>query len=421
MIHRAARDGKLWLLKHLLDCYPHLLEQRNGKGETPLLVAVKHAFVAGVHYLVSQGASLDVASEAQAVSQKTALHWACQPGWYQVAAVLIRGGARDTPYNGEYVFHRLILDNQLKLVQALYERQPELLYVRDRYTQLPIALANDNNCFEIAAFLHAKMGENDNTFDIMPAPSVPQEDLKISADNVNVRDAGGMTPLMRAVCAGNVGKVSTLLVTHTIALDMAVEQPDTDKHGRTALQLAYKKQCIIIVSMLLDAGAKVCPELRTTDFWWLAANMAEIKTVERLLDTYTVRGDERERCLNSLIQREVFKTEGNRMCIAAKHGYNHVLQYLIAQQESVNTPLDAPGKTSHGKKPLDFALEAGHDRTVSILKAAGATPSPEKQPCITVLSMFATCNESGLDVSDEAMAESAFGQGSYTAQCIAIR
>ncbi len=423
LIHRAARDGQLWLMERLLSLYPHLLEQKNGKGETPLLVAVQHAFAAGVNYLASKGASLDVTIQTSDVEyQKPVLHWACQPGWYQVAMVLINWGAKDTLFNGGYAFHQLILDNQIKLVQALYERQPGLLYACVRNGQLPITLAKESNCFEIAAFLDAKMRENNSTLSMILRPSsVLQAELKVSANNVNTQDADGMTPLMRAVCAGNIIKVSKILAIHTIDLEIKVDRPRTYKHGKTALQLAYERQHTIIVCLLLDAGAKLRRGIRIMDVLPIAAKMAEIKTVERLMDDYTFSAHEREECLKILERREEFLTE-NRMCVAARNGYNHVLQYLIVSRQSVNTPFYAPGEAFHGKTPLDFAREAGHVEAEHILQAAGARTSisSKQQECLRTLSMFSfqkpNMPQERLGVSDKEMAESAFGQGTHTAQ-----
>ena len=74
--------------------------------------------------------------------------------------------------------------------------------------------------------------------------------ILVSHVEINVRDKGGSTPLMRASLHGN-----TVIVDLLIACGMCIDAQDNS--GKTALHYAAQEQHCSIVEHLIDAGANV--------------------------------------------------------------------------------------------------------------------------------------------------------------------
>jgi ankyrin repeat protein len=194
MVHWAAAQGDLELVKALVEEGKTPVDIRDRDGRTPLLVAAAGGTTTVIGYLVSQGADLGAVDKAG----RTALHLAAREGWGNVIAFFGSKGIR--------------------------ERISPLLTQKDKSGKIPVALAMSENRKDAALQLIA-----------LGSP-------------VDVRDAEGMTILHWA--SGNgYEEIVRLLVSRGARLN------ERDAKGRVPMHLAATAGHKQIVEILIKAGA----------------------------------------------------------------------------------------------------------------------------------------------------------------------
>lgn len=105
LIHEAAMRCDLYMIKRLLQNNPKLLEQRDARGQTPLLCAITRSTGCEqdkrdvINYLISQNADVNVVIECpdDPFLEKTALQYAREQKQSYVVTTLIQAGAPDAP------------------------------------------------------------------------------------------------------------------------------------------------------------------------------------------------------------------------------------------------------------------------------------------------------------------------------------
>jgi len=194
MLHWAAAQGDLELVKSLVEEGKTPVDIRDRDGRTPLLVAAAGGKTAVIGYLVSQGADLGALDKAG----RTALHAAAREGWGNVIAFF--GG------------------------KGIREKISPLLSQKDKSGKIPVALAVSENRKDAALQLIA-----------LGSP-------------LDVKDDEGMTILHWA--SGNgYEEIVRLLVSRGAHLD------EKDAKGRVPMHLAAAAGHKKIVEILIKAGA----------------------------------------------------------------------------------------------------------------------------------------------------------------------
>lgn len=389
ILHHIIKHTQLDLLKRLIPNHLNLLEKKDFSGKTPLLLAIGCDFVPGIQYLISMGANVNATTTDSSgnTTEKTALHSAYQPGRYGIIKQLIQAGAIDTACNGEFVFHKLIKDGQLELVQLLLEKQPSLLNQVDKHSHTPIMIALYEGWNDVADFLrtqgaeanpyfvpnsnltyipdiasqtdihstYAKSHQFINKFSMISSRSpinlsgtspihaaaiygqneCIQSILKTNPSLLNQRNPEGYTPLALAAIFGNTTTVECLASQKDI--DLNLKSPLLE--GKTAVEWAYLMDRNLTMLSLLGAGADV--NLSTPNGQqqlYLCATSGCIETTERVLDqlhnNQQLSPTEKKTSFFSAIHR-LLKTEqcsensiDGLKAIAKKHGYKHLHAYL---------------------------------------------------------------------------------------------
>lgn len=411
ILHHIIKHTQLDLLKRLIPNHLNLLEKKDFSGKTPLLLAIHCDFVPGIQYLISMGANVNATAEIEIKIEtlfgttitrieKTALHSAYQPGRYGIIKQLIQAGAIDTACNGEFVFHKLIKDGQLELVQLLLEKQPALLNQVDKHSNPPIMLALYEGWNDVADFLKTQVEKDSPPFEPSPnltyisdiAESLPdihntrakynffmtkfpttfsqspinlfdksylhaaaiygqneliQSILETNPSLLNQRNTEGYTPLALAAIFGNTTTVEDL--TSRKGIDLNLKSPLLT--GKTAVDWAYLMNNHLTILPLVEADADI--NLSKTNGQrqlYLCANSGCVEAVERKIDqlhnnqdlSLTEKNAIFSQAMQKLLDTERFSEQSidDLKAIAKKHGYKHLHAYL--QFKDSNNPIFFP-------------------------------------------------------------------------------
>ena len=226
ILHHACQEGKLTLVKHLVESYPALLAMRDKEGLTPLQHAGWSDSVNLVEYLISQQCDvLDKDSYG-----RTILHNACQKG-------------------------------KLTLVKHLVEKYRSLLPMRDKEGLTPLHVAGWSGSVELVDYLisqHSNVNGTDNYGRTILHCAWRKGKLmliKHLVDNypalITTMDNWGMMPQHYAVYSDSI-EMMEYLTKHGDAFDM-------NFFGRTILHIACQEGKPILVRYL----AANCPALLT--------------------------------------------------------------------------------------------------------------------------------------------------------------
>lgn len=399
LIHKATQDAQLTIIKALITKQPALLEQGNGHGETPLLIAAKHAFEQGLAYYIAQGADVNASAfKSGHMSHKTALHWAYEVGMYASLNRLVEHGAVDTRVQGEYVFEKAIQDGRLDVIKLLSESQPHFWKKNKQLINTWIGLAAgrmSTNGFDGHRFLE---------------PGWPDvvEYLALMADSQRVKLAPRAMKYIEESKALTTDVHRTLSVFDLIArganLDELIHKPGHPSHGKTAVEWAYVREHYIEMGLLLDAGAHVDYALGAR-LIFKAIACARVSTIERLLDEHPglkqlQDGWFQHTPIDMILKQEAFAQARYPLIFAARKGYKHIVLDLIEKGENVNAVVNQPDNVSmHGKSVLRLALEARQFDVVEILRDAGAREWPYEVASLwsgySLFSMPTTLREQG--------------------------
>ncbi len=169
---------------------------------------------------------------------------------------------------------------------------------------------------------------------------------------LNRRDAGGRTPLHRAV-KGSAHEVIALL------LDRGADMDATDDTGWQALDLAvWSRRALLTASGAFDTARLLLSRGATCDLT-IAAALGDLRRVTTLLE-------QNPDCL-----REVRRNGKRALSAAVKFGHREIARLLLERGADPNWPeLDAPGGAS-----LHAAARAGDPELVELLLTHGADPN----------------------------------------------
>jgi len=150
-IHIAAQEGRLDVVRELIENNLELLEQANYNGATPLVFAVARGHIGVAAYLIHKSANLNV----NAGNGRTPLHWAAEGGHSQIVAALLRAGATTTVFdsNQDQPIHVAAEEGHLAVVRELIENELELLEQVNDFRETPLLRAAARGHTEVVAYL----------------------------------------------------------------------------------------------------------------------------------------------------------------------------------------------------------------------------------------------------------------------------
>jgi len=157
LIHIAAENGHLRIIKILLKTSPSLLNLCDKSGQTPLIWAASRDHTDIVEYLISL-AGIDLnkatASSDDDHQYKTALHWAAERGQGEIVYALIKTGANiEAPLNGKHLIHIAAENGHRDVIYHLLKHNPTLLNLTDMYGQTPLLWAAKQSHIHLVWYL----------------------------------------------------------------------------------------------------------------------------------------------------------------------------------------------------------------------------------------------------------------------------
>ncbi len=319
LLWAAARDGRLDLMKRLLESEVGPDSRRSEDSMTPLMESASEGHIAVVRELLSAGADVNFSMENNGY---TALIYAVTNRHVEVANLLLEAGADITVHTYRDSILTLAAKKGLLGMVKRYLDEKERSGLDSRHLTAALGAACANGHAEIARALIAAGG------------------------NAKHRDRrSGWSILMHAARSGSVETVRALI-------EAGADLNKKDKTvGRTPAVHAAEAGDAEVFRLLEEAGAKVREVDRQLLFAGAAAN-GRLATVRSLLDG---GGDVHSRDWIGL----------TAVMAAAREGHADVVEFLIAAGADVNEDIN-------GTTALEYALARGHEEAVLVLIEAGA-------------------------------------------------
>jgi len=158
-LHEAIKDGDLSDVQLFIRCNKAILNKSDECGYTPLHYAAHYEQIEIARYLLAEGADVNAASfkhEDMVYSNMTTMDIVLnKQSQDDLVLLLLEAGANVPPavHGQHHVIHVVAKHGLLEHVQALIERDPELIHVRDHYNQTPLLWAASRGHHEVVAFL----------------------------------------------------------------------------------------------------------------------------------------------------------------------------------------------------------------------------------------------------------------------------
>jgi ankyrin repeat protein len=251
--------------------------------------------------------------------------FAVRAGQAEAVRILLDAGAAESDWNG------CDLDGLIEIARDRNFGEIALLLDEVRGRRRPVAPLEDHP-------IHGAAQRND----------VEQVRGMLDADGtlLNRRDAGGRTPLHRAVCGSAHGVIALLL-------DRDADMDATDGAGSQALDLAVwgRRALAATAQLLLSRGA-------TYDLT-IAAALGDLQRVAALLD------------LNPARVSEVRQNGTRPLSAAVQFGHRKIARLLLERGADPTWP----EADAHRGASLHAAARAGDRELVELLLAHGADPN----------------------------------------------
>jgi uncharacterized protein len=155
MLMEAVRNNDAALVRELISRGSQV-DERDAKGDAPLIIAAYQGYTDIVKLLLEAGADVSVVDPGM---KATALHAAAYAGNAEAARLLIEHGIdidRQGPYNGYTALHDAIWQNNVEAARVLIEAGANL-EIRSNAGETPQAFARSRNRREIAALIERRI------------------------------------------------------------------------------------------------------------------------------------------------------------------------------------------------------------------------------------------------------------------------
>ncbi|OVA06698.1 Tetratricopeptide TPR-1 [Macleaya cordata] len=206
-LHFAAVEGKLNVLKYLIDELKLDVDMKDGKGEAPLLHATIGGHLSTVAYLLEKGANPDTSND----SNSTPLHYAAEKGHLEILTLLLSRGVHiDALNNAGTPLNAAAAHGQHNAVKILLDHcaNPNLFF---HHVFTPLAssiLSQSLRCVEL--LLEAGADPDAGSYGVTPLIVAASEGLtemikcliEAGADP-NLTNYYGLTPVEISAMHGN--------------------------------------------------------------------------------------------------------------------------------------------------------------------------------------------------------------------------
>jgi len=420
-IHDAATSGDLQAVKKLIGEDPQLLEGRDDRGNTPLLVAALEGRIEIFQYLIDNGADLKAVNNrgssalnlaafngkvemirlllqlgfkadyvtitgmtpllhaslngqveaarllldngasleiSDSANGGTAIHWACNRGSNEIRDLLLSYGA-DLKRSSP-------ADNSTPIVWAVYSGNLEAI-------KWLIAHGIDANMPMPGGWTPMHTAIMSNNLDIAKYLIEIGADFRIAADN-------GVTPFTLAVSNGNI-ELARLF------LDNGADINAPDEHGNTPLQQAVFSSNIDLIKILISKGANINESGESGSSALLNATYRDNAEIVSLLidggaEINVCGGEGSSPLINSITQgyNEIARIlinnnadlnfadtilERTGLHLAAIKGNTEIAEMLLEKGAVINA------KDKKGHTPLYYAAKYGHKNVADLLISKG--------------------------------------------------
>lgn len=383
LIHLAAKNGQLSVIKLLLNNNPKLLNHTDAEGLTSLYWAAKNGHTAVVKYLVLCP-GVNLANSNAAGSRRPALQYAAKNGYYDVVRILLRAGANPR-FKNEHLIHLAAEIGHLNMIKLCLTMRPSLLNYTNTFGQTPLMCAARCGHASVVQYLVSRKGINlkvtttnlaesshhftaihwavyggycgivkilikagareDSVNGLRPIHLAAKKGhlpmvklcLNKRPDLLNSTDADGLTPLAWAAKRGEIAVVRYLVSRKGIVLN------ERDKQNYTALHLAIMCGYCPIVAILIKAGAMDVP-LKGFYAIHLATQEGHLDIVQFLIEE------------NPELLNHPDNYRQTALVSAAGYGRVDIINYLM-QQPNINLNVS----TEYGLSPIAWALEKKQD------------------------------------------------------------
>ena len=339
-----------------------IIQAKNIKGQTPLIMAAKLGASESIRKLLATDLKLDII-ESQDVHQSTALHWATVMGHMDVVTCLLDNGASLKARNNKGV-------NALDIAMA--SQQPELLEpILMQVVTWPVEEQNEylSNVFNARCpnilFLAASVNKP-SFFNALVDKIIEQP--KLSQAILNASNNSGITPLMLTAQVGAHASIPKLL-----ALGKDIEGQDIvdieahDDNFSTALHWAIHYERVEAVESLLKHGASLTNRnvgLKNALDLAMANHPKLLDPILRHLINLPI--DKQTECLSN-VSKSLYP---NILFLAAKADkpslFNALVDHILKQPGS-EAIFGASNK--EGLTPLMLAAQIGAHESISKLLA----------------------------------------------------
>ncbi|XP_066533928.1 ankyrin repeat and SOCS box protein 2-like [Hoplias malabaricus] len=258
-LHEAASQGQEECLRVLLTVHPELINRRNLKQRTPLLLAVERDHVACVECLLDWGADPNIGNEAR----ETPLHKACELENAEMVELLLNSGAdvNKSCIQGWTALHESVCRNNVEICEILMKAKARI-NTPNMYGLTPIFVAAQTGNVEALNLLiqhgaNVNSQASDGASALFEACKNGHERavklLLLNNADCNQQNKAGLLPLHTAAQHGHHEIVSMLIpVTCRTKIQLS---------GISPLHLAAEYDEDVVLELLIQAGFDVNSQL----------------------------------------------------------------------------------------------------------------------------------------------------------------
>ncbi|KAG7381507.1 Mitogen-activated protein kinase kinase kinase mlk-1 [Phytophthora pseudosyringae] len=257
----AASEGRMEVVHLLVEVGGARVNQSDGSGWTPLILASWYGHMNVVRFLLEHGAQVDV----QDAGGSTALRFAAAEGRLKIAKLLVQHGSacvNEPEIHGRSPLWFAVKNNHLKVAAWLLQIGADPDIQTDEGSTALMRICRSDNADENAVKLFLDHGADVDASDYRgwtplihaceagdPGEGIMEVLLDHGAD-VNARDSEGTTPLMHLCMAGEPDSG----IVHVLT-DHGADVNAHDMRGKTSLMLAASSGDLETVQLLLTLGA----------------------------------------------------------------------------------------------------------------------------------------------------------------------
>jgi ankyrin repeat protein len=388
--HLAVKLGRLDFIKALFeddaftDSLGSLLEQKDVKGQTPLILAAKNNDGAIVSFLLDLEADHNAVTGIfdQRVDQMAVL------------------GLIDYGDYGKTAFHWLVQSGNLAMIKLFIEKFPQLLEEKDIFGEVPLIWAVRAGQTQVVKFILDKGARPDIRIH-RPRHSLhgktafhsavelgSLEMVKIFIERfpnlMEQKDIFGEVPLIWAASSGHMHIVKYFL-DQGAHPNVRTDRPGHENDKKTPLHWAIAKGHKAVVEILIKSGAVDNHEygeekLRTMH---LAAKQNQLEIIKILTETVPDLSYISDLNRSIYLSKSYIKDLPNLhhqknaydqtpLLFAAQKGHVEIVKFFLDRNASPNVRINRPNHKDHLRTALQLAFENKHVSTVAVLVQKGA-------------------------------------------------